>query len=133
MYTFLVIKCSQFSCKDNYFYKSLPVPTGGLSLWLVVWLVVVKPAPAQGCPHLCVCYPSPMTISCQAQNLTIVPSGVPDESQRVFLQNNRITELRVGTFGFGTQVRGQLNTLESDILYFAYLFYEAVLQIKTKF
>ena len=86
---------------------------GGLSLWLVVWLVLVKPAPVQGCPHSCVCYPSPMTISCQAQNLTIVPSGVPDESQRVFLQNNRITELRVGTFGFGTQVRVKLNKLES--------------------
>ncbi|KAI5107803.1 reticulon-4 receptor-like 2a [Silurus meridionalis] len=76
----------------------------GLSLWLVVWLVVVKPAPVQSCPHLCVCYPSPMTVSCQAQNFTFVPSGVPYESQRVFLQNNRITELRVGSFGFGTQV-----------------------------
>lgn len=77
---------------------------GGLSLWLVVWLVVVKPAPVQSCPHLCVCYPSPMTVSCQAQNFTFVPTGVPYESQRVFLQNNRITELRVGSFGFGTQV-----------------------------
>lgn len=77
---------------------------GGLSLWLVVWLVVVKPAPVQSCPHLCVCYPSPMTVSCQAQNFTVVPTGVPYESQRVFLQNNRITELRVGSFGFGTQV-----------------------------
>ncbi|XP_028832775.1 reticulon-4 receptor-like 2a [Denticeps clupeoides] len=76
----------------------------GLSLWLVVWLVLVKAGPVQGCPKLCVCYPSPMTISCQAQNLTTVPTGVPYESQRVFLQNNRITELRVGTFGFGTQV-----------------------------
>lgn len=77
---------------------------GGLSLWLVVWLVVIKPAPVQSCPHLCVCYPSPMTVSCQAQNFTSVPSGIPYESQRVFLQNNRITELRVGSFGFGTQV-----------------------------
>lgn len=45
-----------------------------------------------------------MTVSCQAQNFTAVPVGVPYESQRVFLQNNRITELRVGSFGFGTQV-----------------------------
>uniref|UniRef100_A0A4W5KLU5 Reticulon 4 receptor-like 2 a n=1 Tax=Hucho hucho TaxID=62062 RepID=A0A4W5KLU5_9TELE len=44
----------------------------------------------------------PMT--CQAQNFTSVPVGVPYDSQRVFLQNNRITELRVGSFGFGTQV-----------------------------
>ncbi|KTG41294.1 hypothetical protein cypCar_00006462 [Cyprinus carpio] len=76
-----------------------------LSLWLVVWLVVVKPVPAQNCPHRCVCYPTPMTVSCQAQNFTIVPHGMPYESQRVFLQNNRITELRVGSFAFGTQVR----------------------------
>lgn len=49
-----------------------------------------------------------MTVSCQAQNFTAVPVGVPYESQRVFLQNNRITELRVGSFGFGTQVRGSV-------------------------
>uniref|UniRef100_A0A672H317 Reticulon 4 receptor-like 2 a n=1 Tax=Salarias fasciatus TaxID=181472 RepID=A0A672H317_SALFA len=79
-------------------------PPGGLSLWLVVWLVLGKPSPASACPHLCVCYPTPMTVSCQAQNFTAVPVGVPYESQRVFLQNNRITELRVGSFGFGTQV-----------------------------
>lgn len=82
-------------------------PPGGLSLWLVVWLVLGKPSPASACPHLCVCYPTPMTVSCQAQNFTAVPVGVPYESQRVFLQNNRITELRVGSFGFGTQVRGR--------------------------
>ncbi|CDR00336.1 unnamed protein product, partial [Oncorhynchus mykiss] len=76
----------------------------GLSLWLVVWLVLGKPGPSASCPHLCVCYPTPMTVSCQAQNFTSVPVGVPYDSQRVFLQNNRITELRVGSFGFGTQV-----------------------------
>lgn len=79
--------------------------SGGLSLWLVVWLVLGKPSPASACPHHCVCYPTPMTVSCQAQNFTAVPVGVPYESQRVFLQNNRIMELRVGSFGFGTQVR----------------------------
>ncbi|CAG03716.1 unnamed protein product [Tetraodon nigroviridis] len=76
----------------------------GLSLWLLVWLVLGKPSLTSACPHLCVCYPTPMTVSCQAQNFTAVPAGVPYESQRVFLQNNRITELRVGSFGFGTQV-----------------------------
>lgn len=45
-----------------------------------------------------------MTVSCQSQNLTIVPAGVPYDSQRVFLQNNRITELRADSFGFETQV-----------------------------
>lgn len=77
---------------------------GGLILWLVLWLVVVKPGGVSACPRLCVCYPTPMTVSCQSQNLTIVPAGVPYDSQRVFLQNNRITELRADSFGFETQV-----------------------------
>ncbi|KAI1887885.1 hypothetical protein AGOR_G00195100 [Albula goreensis] len=87
--------CRRFSARN---LKS------GLTLWLVVWLVLVKPGPARACPHLCVCYPSPMTVSCQSQNFTSVPAGVPYDSQRVFLQNNRITELRVDSFGFETQV-----------------------------
>ncbi|XP_003444743.1 reticulon-4 receptor-like 2b [Oreochromis niloticus] len=77
---------------------------GGLTLWLILWLVVVKPGGVTACPKLCVCYPTPMTVSCQSQNLTIVPAGVPYNSQRVFLQNNRITELRADSFGFETQV-----------------------------
>uniref|UniRef100_A0A671UWZ8 Reticulon 4 receptor-like 2b n=1 Tax=Sparus aurata TaxID=8175 RepID=A0A671UWZ8_SPAAU len=77
----------------------------GLCLWLVLWLVVVKPGGVGACPRLCVCYPTPMTVSCQSQNLTIVPAGVPYDSQRVFLQNNRITELRADSFGFETQVK----------------------------
>lgn len=73
-------------------------------MWLILWLVVVKPGGVSACPKLCVCYPSPMTVSCQSQNITIVPAGVPYDSQRVFLQNNRITELRADSFGFETQV-----------------------------
>lgn len=79
--------------------------TGGLTLWLILWLVVMKPGGVAPCPRLCVCYPTPMTVSCQSQNLTIVPAGVPYDSQRVFLQNNRITELRADSFGFETQVK----------------------------
>lgn len=81
--------------------------TGGLTLWLILWLVVMKPGGVAPCPRLCVCYPTPMTVSCQSQNLTIVPAGVPYDSQRVFLQNNRITELRADSFGFETQVNKQ--------------------------
>ncbi|XP_069047413.1 reticulon-4 receptor-like 2a [Lepisosteus oculatus] len=76
----------------------------GLTLWLVVWCVVVRPGGVSACPRLCVCYPSPMTVSCQSQNFTTVPAGIPFDSQRVFLQNNRITELRSDSFGFETQV-----------------------------
>lgn len=81
---------------------------GGLCLWLILWLVVVKPGGVRACPRLCVCYPTPMTVSCQSQNLTIVPAGVPYNSQRVFLQNNRITELRTDSFGFETQVKEKI-------------------------
>lgn len=77
---------------------------GGLILWLILWLVVVKPGGVTACPKLCNCYSSPMTVSCQSQNLTIVPSDVPYDSQRVFLQHNRITQLRADSFGFETQV-----------------------------
>lgn len=102
---------------------SPPFSAGGLSLWLVVWLVLVKPTPVRGCPRMCVCYPSPMTVSCQSQNFTSVPAGVPYDSQRVFLQNNRITQLRVDSFGFQTQVRtpaltcAHLRTCESTCAY----------------
>lgn len=82
---------------------NLVVSPGGLSLWLVLWLVACHCAPGRACPRLCVCYHMPMTVSCQSQNFTSVPAGVPYDSQRVFLQNNRITELRADSFGFETQ------------------------------
>ncbi|XP_058861926.1 reticulon-4 receptor-like 2, partial [Acipenser ruthenus] len=63
-----------------------------------------SPSPAYSCPRLCVCYLSPMTVSCQSQNFSAVPAGIPYDSQRVFLQNNCITELRAQSFGFQTQV-----------------------------
>ncbi|XP_043910305.1 reticulon-4 receptor-like 1 [Protopterus annectens] len=50
------------------------------------------------CPKNCVCYPSPMTVSCQAQNLVSIPEGIPNSSERIFLQNNRITMLLRGQF-----------------------------------
>ncbi|KAF7707088.1 reticulon-4 receptor-like 2b [Silurus meridionalis] len=76
----------------------------GLTLWLVLWLLASHCAPGKACPRLCVCYHMPMTVSCQSQNFSSVPAGVPYDSQRVFLQNNRITELRSDSFGFETQV-----------------------------
>ncbi|XP_068833533.1 reticulon-4 receptor-like 1 [Capricornis sumatraensis] len=51
-----------------------------------------------GCPRDCVCYPAPMTVSCQAHNFAAIPEGIPEDSERIFLQNNRITLLRQGHF-----------------------------------
>uniref|UniRef100_H3AD41 Reticulon 4 receptor like 2 n=1 Tax=Latimeria chalumnae TaxID=7897 RepID=H3AD41_LATCH len=50
----------------------------------------------EACPRLCICYPSPMTVSCQSQNFTEVPAQIPHDSKRLFLQNNHIMELRSG-------------------------------------
>ncbi|XP_066505818.1 reticulon-4 receptor-like 2b [Hoplias malabaricus] len=75
-----------------------------VTLWLVLWLMAGRFCVALSCPKFCVCYDAPMTVSCQSQNFSSVPSGVPYDSQRVFLQNNRITELRADSFGFETQV-----------------------------
>ncbi|XP_069082243.1 reticulon-4 receptor-like 1 isoform X2 [Pleurodeles waltl] len=50
------------------------------------------------CPVNCICYPSPMTVSCQAHNFAAIPEGIPESSERVFLQNNQITMLLRGHF-----------------------------------
>lgn len=51
-----------------------------------------------GCPRDCVCYPAPMTVSCQAHNFAAIPEGIPEDSERIFLQNNRIGVLQQGHF-----------------------------------
>ncbi|MGH0180145.1 UNVERIFIED_CONTAM: hypothetical protein FKN15_003213 [Acipenser sinensis] len=91
---------------------------GSVSVWLLLWLAVCSPSPASSCPRLCVCYLSPMMVSCQSQNFSAVPAGIPYDSQRVFLQNNRITELRAQSFGFQTQ-----DNLFSDLVNLTHLFF----------
>uniref|UniRef100_A0A5F8G8F5 Reticulon 4 receptor like 1 n=1 Tax=Monodelphis domestica TaxID=13616 RepID=A0A5F8G8F5_MONDO len=50
------------------------------------------------CPVDCVCYPAPMTVSCQAHNFAAIPEGIPEDSERIFLQNNQISFLLPGHF-----------------------------------
>ncbi|XP_010899573.3 reticulon-4 receptor-like 1 isoform X2 [Esox lucius] len=50
------------------------------------------------CPRDCICYTSPSTVSCQAHNFLSVPEEIPAQSERVFLQNNRIQRLLRGHF-----------------------------------
>ncbi|XP_067253205.1 reticulon-4 receptor-like 1 [Chanodichthys erythropterus] len=52
----------------------------------------------QACPRHCICYDSPSTVSCQAHNFLVVPEGIPAQSERVFLQNNKIQRLLQGHF-----------------------------------
>ncbi|XP_078062775.1 reticulon-4 receptor-like 2, partial [Mustelus asterias] len=64
---------------------------------LLSLLLVMSPL-VTGCPPLCTCYRAPLTVSCQSQGFTRVPSAVPAGGARVFLQNNRIEELGAGSF-----------------------------------
>ncbi|XP_010282481.1 PREDICTED: reticulon-4 receptor-like 1, partial [Phaethon lepturus] len=65
---------------------------------LLLVLLGLKVPSALGCPTDCVCYPSPMTVSCQAHNFVTIPEGIPEDSERIFLQNNQITLLLRGHF-----------------------------------
>lgn len=81
----------------------LPLPTHILgATWCCVELLLLLMAGelplGSGCPRDCVCYPAPMTVSCQAHNFAAIPEGIPEDSERIFLQNNRITLLQQGHF-----------------------------------
>ncbi|KAK7883115.1 hypothetical protein WMY93_029289 [Mugilogobius chulae] len=67
------------------------VPAG--SLWARLLLVL---PPTLYLLH----YPS--TVSCQAHNFLTVPEGIPPESERIFLQNNKIHRLLSGHFSTNT-------------------------------
>ncbi|XP_041949701.1 reticulon-4 receptor-like 1 [Alosa sapidissima] len=71
---------------------------GGVELLLVLCSLEAS----LSCPHHCICYTSPSTVSCQAHNFLTVPEGIPERSERVFLQNNRIERLLRGHFSPAT-------------------------------
>ncbi|CAM4641534.1 unnamed protein product [Lepidochelys olivacea] len=53
----------------------------------------------ESCPGACVCYSEPkITISCQQQGLTVIPTEIPIQTQRIFLHNNKITLVRSTSF-----------------------------------
>ncbi|KAF3847571.1 hypothetical protein F7725_020599 [Dissostichus mawsoni] len=54
------------------------------------------------CPRHCICYTAPSTVSCQAHNFLSVPEGIPPDSERIFLQNNKIHRLLRGHFSSNT-------------------------------
>lgn len=54
------------------------------------------------CPRHCICYSAPSTVSCQAHNFLSVPDGIPPDSERIFLQNNKIHRLLRGHFSANT-------------------------------
>ncbi|XP_053924146.1 reticulon-4 receptor-like 2 [Cuculus canorus] len=78
------------------------LPPGGRLAALLLAALAWVPSRAPACPALCTCYVSPPTVSCQANNFSSVPSGLPPGARRLFLQNNIIGALRAGTFGPST-------------------------------
>ncbi|KAM6463207.1 reticulon-4 receptor-like 1 [Liasis olivaceus] len=70
----------------------------GQCLELFLFLLGLAIPASEGCPVDCVCYPSPMTVSCQSHNFLTIPEGIPEDSERIFLQNNQISLLLRGHF-----------------------------------
>ncbi|XP_038820700.1 reticulon-4 receptor-like 1 [Salvelinus namaycush] len=68
---------------------------GGVGVLLVLCGSLELSSP---CPRDCICYTSPSTVSCQAHNFLSVPEEIPAQSERVFLQNNKIQRLLRGHF-----------------------------------
>ncbi|XP_014796108.1 PREDICTED: reticulon-4 receptor-like 2, partial [Calidris pugnax] len=78
------------------------VPAGGRLAALLLAALAWVPGGAPACPALCTCYVCAPTVSCQANNFSSVPAGLPPGARRLFLQNNVIRALRAGTFGPST-------------------------------
>nr|XP_054111571.1 reticulon-4 receptor-like 1 isoform X1 [Callithrix jacchus] len=82
-------KCGQCGSQEH-------SPQLGCCVEVLLLLVAAELPLGGGCPRDCVCYPAPMTVSCQAHNFAAIPEGIPVDSERVFLQNNRISLLQPG-------------------------------------
>lgn len=92
---FQVVFFSIETCTDHMFFFFTCLSIGcGLEFLLVLCGLELT----QACPHHCICYDSPSTVSCQAHNFLVVPEGIPAQSERVFLQNNKIQRLLQGHF-----------------------------------
>ncbi|XP_048412747.1 reticulon-4 receptor-like 1b [Stegostoma tigrinum] len=74
----------------------------GCHLELFLMLLGLEFHISVSCPKHCVCYPSPMTVTCQSHGFTSIPEGIPANSERIFLQNNRITLLLRNAFSPST-------------------------------
>ncbi|XP_069475297.1 reticulon-4 receptor-like [Ambystoma mexicanum] len=74
-----------------------PGTLGSKLLFLVLCLNV--PHSVESCPGECLCYNEPkITLSCQQQRLTSIPSEIPVQTQRIYLHNNKITLVRSNSF-----------------------------------
>ncbi|XP_055730695.1 reticulon-4 receptor-like [Salvelinus fontinalis] len=80
--------------------KSVFIRVGELYI-LILWLQLVPPIEGrvEGCPAPCICHSEPRpTLACQQQGLYSIPTEIPVHSQRIFLQNNKLTVVRSTSF-----------------------------------
>lgn len=67
------------------------------SIVLLFWLA--GGVQVDGCPVKCSCYREPrLTMACQQRGLAAVPTEIPGHVQRIFLQINKLTEVRSTAF-----------------------------------
>lgn len=92
-----------FICK-SFHIASLWLCTFLVGCGLEFLLVLCGLELSWSCPHHCICYTAPSTVSCQAHNFLVVPEGIPPDSERIFLQNNKIHHLLPGRFSSETVV-----------------------------
>nr|XP_033812647.1 reticulon-4 receptor [Geotrypetes seraphini]XP_033812648.1 reticulon-4 receptor [Geotrypetes seraphini] len=63
-----------------------------LLFWIMYLNVQFK---VKACPMACLCSSEPkITVNCQQQKLTEIPSEIPIQSQRIFLHNNKIIQVK---------------------------------------
>lgn len=68
------------------------------SMLLLLWLWAGGAA-VDGCPAKCSCFREPrLTMACQQRGLAAVPTEIPSHVQRIFLQINKLTEVRSTAF-----------------------------------
>ncbi|XP_067106981.1 reticulon-4 receptor-like [Osmerus mordax] len=76
--------------------KSILTRVGEL-YFVVLWLHSVPLM--SGCPAPCICHSEPRpSLACQQQGLFSIPTEIPVHTQRIFLQNNRLSAVRSTSF-----------------------------------
>ncbi|XP_053440969.1 chondroadherin-like protein isoform X1 [Nycticebus coucang] len=71
--------------------------------WVLLLLLLLRLGPdwwaaAQRCPHTCICDNFRRHVACRHQNLTEVPNGIPELTQRLDLQGNMLRALPPAAF-----------------------------------
>ncbi|KAM8960705.1 reticulon-4 receptor [Pelodytes ibericus] len=88
------LTCS-YSTNNNWFSFIV----SGTKLLFLVTCCISFIRKVECCPEACICYNEPkITVSCQQQRLTVIPSYIPIQTQRIYLHNNKLTFIRSTSF-----------------------------------